>query len=107
MEHFRIDADGVVHGDFRSNSSIKALMREIVAQSSREDAAASLQQVLEDVMLNVTTRLLARHPARRLGVAGGVFANVRPSRFCRHRPRCLSTRLTASCDVAHRLRSAS
>ncbi len=46
----------------------------------REDAAASIQQVLEDTMLRSITRLLQRHPARHLGLAGGVFANVRLNR---------------------------
>ena len=55
-------------------------IRALAAEVSREDAAASIQQVLEDVMLRSVSRLVARHGARRLGVAGGVFANVRLNR---------------------------
>ncbi len=77
MARYSIDGDGTVHSDFTANSAIGAFMREIAAATSRENAAASIQQVLEDVMLTVTTRLLTRYPARRLGVSGGVFANVR------------------------------
>jgi carbamoyltransferase len=36
--------------------------------------------VLEDTMLLSVGRLLRRHPARHLGVAGGIFANVRLNR---------------------------
>jgi len=43
---------------------------------SREDASASIQQALERTMLCSIGRLKARH----LGLAGGVFANVRLNR---------------------------
>jgi len=55
-------------------------IRDLAAGVSREDASASIQQVLEDTMLRSVTRLLQRHKARYLGVAGGVFANVRLNR---------------------------
>jgi carbamoyltransferase len=77
MAHYRVDDFGIVHSDFRRNSAVRKFMREVVAGVSRENAAASIQKVLEDVILTVVTRLLARHPARHLGVSGGIFANVR------------------------------
>ena len=43
----------------------------------REVVAASVQKVLEDVMLLAVERLLARSGSRRLGLSGGVFGNVR------------------------------
>lgn len=52
-------------------------LRGLTAGVSREDVAASIQQVLEDTMLRSVARLLERHKARHLGLAGGVFANVR------------------------------
>jgi carbamoyltransferase len=52
-------------------------MHRLARRERREDSAASVQKALEDIMLEVVRRLLARHPARRLGVSGGVFANVR------------------------------
>jgi carbamoyltransferase len=52
---------------------------------SREDAAASIQQVLEDLMLRSVTQLLLRYEARRLGLAGGAFANVRLNRVLAER----------------------
>ena len=53
----------------------------LVAGISREDASASIQKVLEDTMLVSLSRLLDRRPARNLGVAGGIFANVRLNRM--------------------------
>src|SRR6516162_6828498 len=53
---------------------------EIAKEGSREDVAASIQKVLEDKMLLSVSRLLRHYPAKHLGVAGGVFANVRLNR---------------------------
>ena len=50
---------------------------EVVRGVKREDAAASVQKVVEDLMLTSISRLLERHPARHLGLAGGLFANVK------------------------------
>src|SRR4029077_12338044 len=44
---------------------------------AREDVAASVQRLLETFILGAAARLLARHKHRRLGLSGGVFANVR------------------------------
>jgi carbamoyltransferase len=57
----------------------------LAASVSREDAAASIQQVLEDTMLRSVSRLLERQKARHLGLAGGVFANVRLNRILAER----------------------
>jgi Carbamoyltransferase N-terminus len=47
---------------------------------SREDASASIQQVLESTMLCSIGRLLERAKGRRLGAAAGVFTNVHLNR---------------------------
>jgi carbamoyltransferase len=79
--HFRVDGAGRVHSDFRNNAAMQELLREIAREGRREDVAASIQQVLEDMMLTSVRRLLARHPARHLGLAGGIFANVKLNRL--------------------------
>jgi len=56
-------------------------MKAIAQEGRREDVAASIQKVLEDMMLASVRRLLERRPARHLGLAGGVFANVRLNRL--------------------------
>ncbi len=78
---FSVDEAGRVHSDFRTDHQIRALMRRLANGVRREDVAASVQEVLEDVMLLSLTRLLARHPSRNLGVAGGIFANVKLNRL--------------------------
>jgi carbamoyltransferase len=81
MAHYRVDAAGVVHGDFHKTSDVRDLMRDLAAGARREDLAASIQKALEDIMLTVMTRLLAHYPVQHLGVSGGVFANVRLNRL--------------------------
>jgi carbamoyltransferase len=78
---FRVDEAGRVHSDFRDNQAMRILFDEIAKQGEPADVAASIQDVLETTMLTSIRRLLERHPARRLGVAGGIFANVRLNRL--------------------------
>lgn len=77
---FRVDEAGRVLSNFRDYPEMETFIRGVAAQVSREDAAASIQQVLEDTMLCSVRTLLKRHDARHLGLAGGVFANVRLNR---------------------------
>ena len=60
-------------------------MRTLKQGLSKEDYSASVQQVLEDVMLLSIERLLAKRPARNLGLSGGVFANVKLNRLLAER----------------------
>jgi carbamoyltransferase len=80
LRHFRVDEEGRIFSDFRKNDEMFRLLAEIAREGRREDVAASIQMVLEDTMLLSVSRLLERHPARHLGLAGGVFANVRLNR---------------------------
>ena len=79
-KHFHVNQDGRIQTDFPRNKEIFQLLDEIAKGSRREDVAASIQKVLEDVMLTSVRTLLKKHPARHLGLAGGVFANVRLNR---------------------------
>ncbi len=79
--HFWVDEGGRVHSDFRNIAAMQLLLDEIARQGSREDVSASIQKVLEDTMLVSVRRLLERHPSRHLGLAGGIFANVRLNRL--------------------------
>ena len=80
-KHFHVDQAGRVHSNFLNNKAMFELLRDIAKKSRREDVAASIQKVLEDTMLTSVRRLLERNPARHLGLAGGVFANVRLNRL--------------------------
>jgi carbamoyltransferase len=78
---FSVAPDGRIHSTFASYHQINSLMRKLAATTSREDFAASIQKVLENVMLLSLQRMLARHPARHLGLSGGIFANVKLNRL--------------------------
>jgi len=78
--HFAVDDTGRIRSDFQNFSDMHDTIRALAKSVSREDAAASIQQVLEDKMLQSVVRLLQHHKARHLGLAGGVFANVRLNR---------------------------
>ncbi len=79
--HFRIDDAGRIESDYRDYGAMAQDIRRLAATASREDMAASIQQVLEDFVLGAIGRLLQLHGGRRLGLAGGVFANVRLNRL--------------------------
>jgi carbamoyltransferase len=74
---FFVDEAGRVRSNFVDFDDMHGFLRGLAAGVSREDVAASIQRVLEDTMLRSVARLLEQHKARCLGLAGGVFANVR------------------------------
>lgn len=79
--HFSVGEDGQVRADFASNPAMRGFLFELAESVSREDMAASIQQVLEHFTLAAVRNLLARHAVRKLGLAGGVFGNVRLNRL--------------------------
>jgi carbamoyltransferase len=83
--YFRVDESGRVHSTFSGFSHMRRFMRQLAKTTRREDLAASIQKVLEDTMLRSVETLLAHYPSRHLGVAGGVFANVRLNRLLAER----------------------
>jgi carbamoyltransferase len=78
---FSVDENGRVHSTLRSDREINSFLRALKGNLSKEDYSASVQQVLEDTMMLSFERLLDKHPARHLGVSGGVFANVKLNRL--------------------------
>jgi carbamoyltransferase len=82
---FSVDASGRIFSDFRNYPEMVSFIHDLAANVRREDAAASIQQVLENTVLSSIERLLERHKARNLGLAGGVFANVRLNRVLAER----------------------
>ena len=81
MAHYRVDDLGRVHSDLGGDRRIYDFMRALKRGLSREDYAATVQKVLEGVMLQSIRQLLAKNPARHLGLSGGVFANVKLNRL--------------------------
>ena len=79
-KRFFVGDTGRIFSDFRDYHEMHSFIRGLAANVRREDAAASIQQVLENVVLDSIGRLLQQQKARHLGLAGGVFANVRLNR---------------------------
>lgn len=75
--HFSVDEAGRVASDFESTGAMRRRVFEVAEGAAPEDVAASIQKLLEEVTLDSVRRLLAAHPVRHLGLAGGVFGNVR------------------------------
>ena len=78
---FLVDESGRVFSNFRDYPEMEKFIHEIVTDVSREDASASIQDALERTMLRSIARLLERTKARHLGLAGGIFANVKLNRL--------------------------
>lgn len=86
--HFSVDADGLFSSDFTSGEHMRKTIMTLCEGHSREDAAASIQATVEDLMQLSVGRLLEAHKVRRLGLAGGLFSNVK-----------LNQRLAENCGV--------
>jgi carbamoyltransferase len=79
--HFHIRDSGRIHSDVPSFRAMRRVMRDLAARTTRANMAASVQHVLEDLTYRSIERLLHDHPTRHLGLAGGVFANVKLNRL--------------------------
>lgn len=79
--YFHVDENGRVHSKFLGFSHMRHFMRRLAKSTRPEDLAASIQQVLEDTMLQSVGNLLGKFPSKNLGLGGGVFANVRLNRL--------------------------
>lgn len=60
-----------------SSRRLGKAMERLAESEPREDIAASVQAAAENVTLRAVSSVLTRAPSRNLGVAGGLFANVR------------------------------
>ncbi len=85
QRHFSVSPDGRIDMDLESDRALRDCFRALALTETRENAAASVQALLEWGIRESVQRLIERHPSRergvrRLGLAGGVFANVRLNR---------------------------
>jgi carbamoyltransferase len=79
--HFRLGDDGLIASDFTTWRAMLKTTLAICAGHSRETIAASIQQLVEDLLAGAVGHWLERTKARRLALAGGLFANVRLNRL--------------------------
>ncbi len=76
-KHFRVDGAGQIWSDFPDNPMMRQFLFDLFKGAKREDVAASIQRFLEEFVIAAVARLLEQSGARKLGLAGGIFANVR------------------------------
>ncbi len=81
LRHYSISDDGRITMDFADHGEMREWFQPLAQAETRENAAASVQALLESCIGEAVRRLLERHKVRRLGLAGGVFANVRLNRL--------------------------
>jgi carbamoyltransferase len=79
--HFWIEDSGLIGADFKDDKVLARTMFDICRGHPKENIAASIQQVTEDLMLASVRTWLRRTGTRHLGLAGGLFANVRLNRL--------------------------
>lgn len=75
--HFWVTADGEIASNFTTYADMEAYLSEICSALSKADAAASIQALLEALIIEAVEIHLKKTGLRNLAVAGGVFANVR------------------------------
>ena len=86
--HFSVNENGEVTSDFRSRRAMRKYIFQISDGEAKEEVASAVQKLLELNTLSSIRKLLHHYPARRIGLAGGVFGNVR-----------LNQRIAEECDV--------
>ena len=59
---------------------MRAAITRLLEGAKREDAAASIQKLVEDIVLGSLTRILHQARHRHLGLSGGLFADVKLNR---------------------------
>jgi carbamoyltransferase len=74
--HFWISDDGLVVSDFKSARIMGERIMAMCKGHIRENIAASIQKVAEDLTLRSVRHWIDRSGAKRLAIAGGLFANV-------------------------------
>ncbi len=81
QRHFRVTDDARIEMDFPDYEALRECFQALARTETRENAAASIQALLEACVGEAVGRLVERHKVRRLGLSGGVFANVRLNRL--------------------------
>jgi len=68
--------DGQIRATVHAREIVRTV-EEIAKSGKREDVAASVQDVLEEMTIASLDRVMQRTPAQNLALCGGVFANVK------------------------------
>lgn len=87
LRAYQVDEMGGIGGS-TSRRRLRRDLARLASREPREDIAASVQVAVEEIALTAVRTLMRNTRARRLGVAGGLFANVR-----------LNQRIAEECEV--------
>ena len=74
--HFWVGDDGVVETDFADGGKMHEFIQRAGVSATPADAAASVQKLLEEIITESVGCYMKQTGARKLALAGGVFANV-------------------------------
>ena len=85
-KNFSVGDDGMVRTTFQSRRQMQKRIMELGRSVNAKDAAASVQKLLETVVLSSIRRYLQKTGATRIALAGGVFANVALNRLVAELP---------------------
>ncbi|MBV9552926.1 MAG: hypothetical protein JO032_09065, partial [Alphaproteobacteria bacterium] len=81
QRHFRVEDDGRIElVGLPHWEALRERFMALAQTDTRENAAASVQALVEDCIGRSVRILTERHRTRRLGLAGGLFGNVRLNR---------------------------
>ncbi len=75
-QHFSVASNGRINCDFETHSEMRERIETLAATTKPENAAASIQELLEDLVTESINIYLNRCGSRCVCLAGGVFANV-------------------------------
>jgi carbamoyltransferase len=81
QRHFRLTDDARIEMDFPSWAALRETFQALARSETRENAASSVQALVEKFIAASVGRLVERYKVRCLGLGGGVFANVRLNRL--------------------------
>jgi carbamoyltransferase len=79
--HFRLNDHGLIVADFANEPALAKTFRELCHGHARTTIAASIQKVVEDLMVAAIRHWLTRTGTRHLALGGSLFANVRLNRL--------------------------
>jgi carbamoyltransferase len=80
LRHFHVDDRAEIWSDFPSWDAMEQFAQGICRRLSREDAAASVQLAMEQLICDAVEKLLRATGLRSVVMGGGVVANVRLNR---------------------------
>ncbi len=84
--HFRVDADGCIQSDFADRRAMQQYCYDIAKTVSPADAAASVQKLLEEFIVQSVNVIHTKYKVNHLALGGGVFANVKLNRLLAEQP---------------------